>query len=189
MSKQECLVADWYMIGLEDGTAGRSMQTLASHRKACAKAEITPNLAEYERGHQRGARSYCVIENGFRLGASGGSPNGICAGELAPSFLNGYEEGRKRFKASQQVSKVEKEIKDIQDELVVTEDDIKFHEEALIAGEGTVLERAEHLKAIKELSEAKEHLEIDLEHLYRDLESNQNQLQALVRRQERLGFN
>merc|ERR1711916_171837 len=59
LSKEECLVADWQQIGFEDGSRGRDLLTLARHRKACAKAGITPDRAAYERGHRQGLLRYC----------------------------------------------------------------------------------------------------------------------------------
>jgi uncharacterized protein DUF2799 len=47
MKKEECLTADWYNIGFEDGTRGYKVSRITNHRKACSKYEIAPNLDFY----------------------------------------------------------------------------------------------------------------------------------------------
>ena len=45
LDKNECLHADWYAIGLEDGARGRALERLGDHRRACAKHSVTPDAA------------------------------------------------------------------------------------------------------------------------------------------------
>ena len=43
LSKEECTVGNWQMIGYNDGVAGHYPERLASHTKACAKANVAPD--------------------------------------------------------------------------------------------------------------------------------------------------
>ena len=85
LGKEECLNADWRTIGYEDGTRGYSGSRIASHRKACAKHGVTPDLDQYEEGRLLGLREYCTPRNGYRLGTMGKGYNGVCPSDLAPA--------------------------------------------------------------------------------------------------------
>jgi hypothetical protein len=37
LSESECEAADWRIIGLEDGAAGKPISQIGKHRKACAE--------------------------------------------------------------------------------------------------------------------------------------------------------
>jgi hypothetical protein len=67
MSKQECKVADWYLVGVEDAQKGQPKSRLDDHRKACAKANITPDIFKYEAGHEHGLKTYCTTQNGYAV--------------------------------------------------------------------------------------------------------------------------
>ncbi|MFI0460023.1 MAG: DUF2799 domain-containing protein [Candidatus Thiodiazotropha endolucinida] len=68
MDKDECRVADWYVIGYEDGAKGHSLSYLGNHRKACANHGIAPDSELYEQGRLAGQNEYCTPQNGFELG-------------------------------------------------------------------------------------------------------------------------
>ncbi len=46
MSESECLYADWYAIGLEDGAKGRHVSHVGKRRKACADAGVMPDMRD-----------------------------------------------------------------------------------------------------------------------------------------------
>jgi len=64
LSQEECLVADWQLIGREDGAVGRDASYIGNHRKACADYGIVPDLQEYQHGYER--VSVTVRVNGIR---------------------------------------------------------------------------------------------------------------------------
>src|SRR6478609_9316856 len=86
MSREECLTVDWRTVGYEDGAAGYSGDRIGEHRKACAKHGVTPDLSAYQAGRSEGLQEFCRPQNGFRLGANGGSYGGQCPAELDPDF-------------------------------------------------------------------------------------------------------
>ena len=122
LGKDECLNADWRTIGYEDGTRGYSGSRIASHRKACAKHGVTPDLDKYEEGRLLGLREYCAPSNGYRLGARGNTYNGVCPPDLAPAFSRAIQEGRKLYvlkrETQQQKHELQKAYKDL-DELKI----------------------------------------------------------------------
>src|SRR5690606_4522518 len=93
MNKNECRNADWDMIGYEDASRGHAVARIGQHRKACAKVDVTPDMAAYERGHERGARVYCTRERGYREGVNGAAYQGICPADLAPTFTRAHKDG------------------------------------------------------------------------------------------------
>jgi hypothetical protein len=60
MDRSQCLNADWYAIGLEDGARGRALERLGEHRRACAQYNVTPDTARYVAGRNDGLKSFCT---------------------------------------------------------------------------------------------------------------------------------
>ena len=94
MSKDECALADWQTIGYEDGLRGWPADRIGAHRVACAKHQVTPNLAAYTAGRERGLRDYCQPKNGFRAGLQGAVYANVCSGPTEPLFVDSYRYGR-----------------------------------------------------------------------------------------------
>ena len=94
MSRNECVLADWQTIGYEDGLRGFPAEHIGAHRVACAKHQVTPNLAAYSAGRERGLREYCQPKNGFRAGLTGTGYANVCSGSSETTFVNAYQWGR-----------------------------------------------------------------------------------------------
>jgi hypothetical protein len=94
MSKDECALADWQTIGYEDGLRGYPAERIGAHRVACAKHQVTPNLAAYSVGRERGLLEYCQPKNGFRAGLSGTGYANVCSGSTETAFVKAYQWGR-----------------------------------------------------------------------------------------------
>ena len=94
MSKDECALADWQTIGYEDGLRGFPAEHIGAHRVACAKHQVTPNLAAYSAGRERGLREYCQPKNGFRAGLQGAGYANVCSGATETAFVDGYRYGK-----------------------------------------------------------------------------------------------
>jgi Protein of unknown function (DUF2799) len=94
LSPEECKQADWYLIGMTDAQKGFSKLRIDDHRKACAKVQVTPDLFTYQRGHEKGQKTYCTTQNGFTQGAAGTNYQGACEGYLADDFLRVIEMAR-----------------------------------------------------------------------------------------------
>ena len=94
MSRDECALADWQTIGYEDGLRGFPAERIGAHRVACAKHQVTPNLAAYSSGRERGLREFCQPKNGFRVGLYGGGYANVCSGPTEPAFVDSYRYGK-----------------------------------------------------------------------------------------------
>lgn len=96
LSKEECVAADWAVIGETDGAAGHSPQErFARHVKACTKAGITPNQTAWNQGYQSGLIRYCTPGNGLRVGEAGSSYANVCPLDKSAGFLSGYNLGKR----------------------------------------------------------------------------------------------
>jgi hypothetical protein len=94
MGRDECTAADWRMIGYEDGLRGAPADRIGAHRVACAKHQVTPDLAAWMEGRDRGLVEYCQPRNGYRVGLNGGSYANVCPTATEAGFVNGFRWGR-----------------------------------------------------------------------------------------------
>ncbi|MEH6578134.1 MAG: DUF2799 domain-containing protein [Amphritea sp.] len=65
LDREECLNADWHLIGYEDGSAGRLPEQVGEHRQACAEYAVVPDMDAYLQGRSQGLVNYCTEENGY----------------------------------------------------------------------------------------------------------------------------
>lgn len=93
MSKGECLTANWYQIGRNDGARGFERARLYQHREACIEYGVTPQSTQYYKGRQAGLQSYCTPQNGFEEGRAGRPYRKVCPAKLEPAFLHKYRQG------------------------------------------------------------------------------------------------
>lgn len=149
MNKSECLNADWYMIGMEDGSQGQPVSHIGKHRKACAEYNVTPDLMTYEAGHAAGMEQFCTESKGFRLGKKGGFYGGVCPPELEEDFLIGYDAGKKVHVASIEAKQAANAARSNQAQLDKLKKDIKAKEALLISSKTSEMARVELLKEIK----------------------------------------
>lgn len=94
MSEQACVSADWRTVGFEDGTLGRSEAGIGRYRQACSEHGVAPDLESYRAGHAEGVRVYCRPSNGFAVGHSGASYQGVCPADVEADFVAEYNAGR-----------------------------------------------------------------------------------------------
>jgi len=128
MSKEECAVADWSVIGEQDGAAGYNPQDrFARHVKACAKAGIAANQTVWYQGYQQGLPRYCTPLNGLSVGSQGKSYGNVCPANLEAGFREGYELGRVYYGKKREISSLEARIRSL-------EHSIRDDEKLLAAG-------------------------------------------------------
>jgi hypothetical protein len=145
LDKNECLRADWYAIGLEDGARGQPVERLGDHRRACAEHAVTPQTERYLAGRSEGLKSYCTYDKGFSVGRSGQSSSGVCPAGLAGNFSAGFQRGR--------------EIHDLRRRLDTVEEQIRKTKAALAAGNPNPRTRAAEVERLEDLSREAEQLE------------------------------
>ncbi len=148
MSESECVTADWEMIGMEDGVKGNLPSNIGLYRSACADHGITPNLAAYRNGHSKGLVHFCTKPRGFTLGQRGTAYNGVCPTDLAESFIDGYQAGRKLFNARSEVNHEASQIAIKKKQLKTLKDDIYKGGELLISENTSAIQRIQILDKI-----------------------------------------
>jgi uncharacterized protein DUF2799 len=121
LGKEECLAADWRTIGYEDGLHGMPADRIGAHRTACAKHQVTPNLAAYSEGRERGLVEYCQARNGFRVGLAGAGYANVCPSASEASFVDGYRWGRQIHDARAELSTTQSRLRGARDALVKTD--------------------------------------------------------------------
>lgn len=146
LDKNECLRADWYAVGLEDGARGLPVERLGDHRRACAEHGITPQTERYLAGRNEGLKSFCTYERGVSIGRSGQSYSAVCPGALATRFSAGYQHG--------------KEIHDLRRRLDTVQEQIRKSKAALTAGIPNAKARAAEVERLEDLSREAEQLEM-----------------------------
>jgi len=119
--KNQCLLADWTMIGYEDGLQGWPADRIGVHRVACAKHGVAPNLAAYLEGRERGLAEFCQPKNGFRVGLNGGGYANVCSGPTEPTFVSGYRYGRQIHDARTELRQTNGRLRTARDGLVQTD--------------------------------------------------------------------
>lgn len=117
MSKEECLSADWYQVGYQDGRDGKARSQIEAIAKSCAKTNVTPDRERYFSGRNRGLHEYCTPEHGFYLGKEGTSYNHVCPPESAGSFEAAYSEGHRIYDARQRVRRLEEKRHELEEKL------------------------------------------------------------------------
>lgn len=177
MSADECLTVDWTAIGFEDGSRGYTADRLGSHRKACAKHGVTPDLAAYQRGHAQGVEAFCQPGRAFSYGENGGNYNGVCPADMEPEFLDAYNAGHKLYSLRASVSAASSMIYSKEQELERTRDRIAAAEAELISDETTSEQRVLLLSELKELSERTGELETEIKQLIADRARIEQELQ------------
>ena len=71
MGRNECVNANWYAIGLEDGARGSALERLGEHRRACAEYGVAPNADQYSEGTRRGTEVVLHLRSRLQRGAPG----------------------------------------------------------------------------------------------------------------------
>ena len=97
MSKDQCLHADWYAVGVEDGAKGLPLERLGEHRQACAEYGVAPNAESYMAGRREGLMAFCTYDRGVAEGRAGRAYGSVCPQEVAADFREGYARGRARY--------------------------------------------------------------------------------------------
>lgn len=115
LSKEECVAADWRVIGEQDGAAGYSSQDrFARHVKACQRAGIIPDQTRWFQGYQQGLPRYCTPLNGLAVGSQGKSYANVCPVDLDAGFREGYSLGNAYYRTQSGISSKQSQIRGIE---------------------------------------------------------------------------
>jgi hypothetical protein len=121
LGKDECRTADWRTVGYEDGVHGFAADRIGAHRSACARYQVSPDLAAYMQGRELGLLEYCQPRNGYRAGLGGRTYANVCSDATEPGFLDGYRHGRQIHDARVDLSDTQGRLRGAQSALAQTE--------------------------------------------------------------------
>jgi len=93
LSRDECRVAKWREIGHSDAAQGYSASRIAEHRSACARVNVSVDLADYNDGYDRGLNVYCQPEAAYRLASQGRPYPSQCSTQRFPLLSPAYSQG------------------------------------------------------------------------------------------------
>lgn len=110
LNESECRSGAWSDIGFRDGRNGRSADRILDHQEACETYGIEPERADYLAGRDEGLVQYCTRHNGFEVGRSNGTYEGVCATLNERAFLDGFNKGKALYDARSRLDSVESEI-------------------------------------------------------------------------------
>jgi hypothetical protein len=97
VSKEDCLVADWFENGRLDGIQGKSRTEFQNRAKPCLEHGVNADRQAYYQGHDEGLKYYCTQQKGFELGRKGLAYNSVCPLQLEKDFRAGYQNGMQLF--------------------------------------------------------------------------------------------
>lgn len=176
MSKDECLVADWYAIGYEDGSRGAPASTIGKHRKSCAEHGVAPNMQAYQQGRDKGLTLFCQPSKAFNLGARGYGYSGVCPREIEPEFLAAYNSGRKLYELEASVNYTNRQLHAKKQHLKKLKHMMIDTAAALISDQTLPEERVHLLAESHDLATKHGQLEAEIEALEHDRVEQENEL-------------
>ena len=97
ISKEDCMLTDWYEIGRLDGRQGKPRTAFHGRAKACLEHGINADRQAYYSGHDLGLKYYCTEQKGFELGQKGLPYKSVCPINLEADFRAGYDRGMQSY--------------------------------------------------------------------------------------------
>lgn len=188
LSKEECLNADWYIIGLEDGSSGFPLASIGRHREACAKINVSPDISQYEAGLNKGYESYCTRASGYTVGTSGRKYHGVCSDEAGRIFNKAFNDGRNLYDLRLQQGRIHHQMDAERDGIAESLETIAEYEDQIVLAETTAEERRELLDSIKKLQTYIVEANASLDILYVEHEKLQYAVEDLEKYHQSLGY-
>ena len=93
-SKKKCAESNFEDIGYERGVQGLKSRGNQINTK-CLEKEVSINLNSYNKGYQRGLKTYCTDEKAKEIGRLGQKPQSICTS--IKHYMTGYDQGLRTF--------------------------------------------------------------------------------------------
>ncbi|WP_312223505.1 DUF2799 domain-containing protein [Rhizobium rhizoryzae] len=110
-SKEECVAANWKVIGDTDGAAGYNPQSrFADHVKSCERVKVVPDQTTWYQGFQEGIKRYCTPLSGAQRGEAGDGYNNVCPPDLEPGFMRGYTLGKRVHEVRERMNSIRSSI-------------------------------------------------------------------------------
>jgi hypothetical protein len=180
LDREQCQVADWRLIGYQDGVQGKPASIIGTYREDCAEHGIVPDLDAWQAGRAQGLREYCTDANAFRLGRGGHAYPAVCPGTGNAAMQAAYDDGRAIYLARAEVKDTRAQIYSREHEIDVLQEE-KRHKLSEVVQPG--LTKEQRVLLLYEIHEIGEEIDIlgreiaDLEH---DLHVQQAYLDSLI---------
>jgi hypothetical protein len=181
LNKDECMLADWRLIGYQDGVAGKSAAVVGTYREDCAKHAVVPDLDAYRAGREEGLQQYCTVDNGYRLGNTGRGFAAVCPAALAQGFRDAYDAGRELYLARSAVNNTHSNINSRKQTLSDLEKNRAEKLAALISDGLKADQRVMILYEVNELQQEMNSVEDEIVDLELDLEDQEARLDQVSR--------
>jgi len=118
LTKQQCLEGNWQQIGISDGISGYTPDRLVDHAKSCSDVGITPDAKAWERGRQKGLKTYCQPESAYQVGRKGGAIRNVCTAPQRKTMQPAFDRGQNYYEITVQIQALDQQISDIKSEIV-----------------------------------------------------------------------
>lgn len=181
MDKDECLVADWRLIGFQDGVQGKSAAAVGTYRKDCADYHVVPDLDAYQAGRRDGLQQYCVPPNGYRLGNAGSAFKAVCPAATERAFRAAYNTGRDIYLARSRVKNTKSQIQQKQQAIQSLEADRQDRLMSMVQRGATSEQRVQILYDVASIEKDIRTANADIDTLGYALEQQQAALDHLLR--------
>jgi hypothetical protein len=181
LDKDECMLADWRLIGYQDGISGKSAAVVGEYREDCAKHSVVPDLDTYRAGREEGLEQYCKANNGYHLGNAGRGLPTVCPTALEGDFRDAYNAGRELYQARSAVNKTQSHINNRKQELSSLEDKRTQKLAVLIKDGIKADQRVRIIYKLNELQQEMDSIKDEIVHLEHDLVNQQASLDHLTR--------
>jgi hypothetical protein len=148
LSEDDCLTADWAVMGEADGQQGLPVSEINRYRRQCAQYGVVPDTQAYLEARERGLALFCTHDNGYAQGRSGAGHRLVCPAAVEPDFRRGYDLGRAVYVPLTDLRNSNDSIGYNEDEIAGLRSDIANREEALRADDLTDEEKRDQRDAI-----------------------------------------
>lgn len=180
LDRDQCQVADWRLIGYQDGVQGKPSSIIGTYREDCAKHAIVPDFDAWQAGRAQGLQEYCTPANAFRQGRAGRAYPSVCPEPVDAAFGAAYDDGRAIYLARSEVKDTHAQIHRRENEIDALHKD-KQHKLVDLVQDGLQKEqRVLLLYQIHEIDEEIEALNREIDSLEHDLLVQQAYLDSLV---------
>jgi len=180
LDKDECRVADWRLIGYQDGVLGKPSSSIGKYREDCAKHAVVPDLDAWQAGREQGLLEYCEPANAFRLGRSGHGYPTVCPDPATGAFRAAYEDGRAIYLARSEVKDTHARIQRHEHEIAELREEKRNKLADLIQNGLQKQQRIMLLYEIHEIDEEIDDLVAEIGRLEHDLHVQEAYLDSLV---------
>lgn len=180
LDRDQCQVADWRLIGYQDGVQGKPAGIIGTYREDCAKHGITPDLTAWQAGRAEGLQEYCTPANAFRIGRTGKGYPTVCPEPATAGMKSAYDDGRAIYLARSEVKDTHNRIHEREHRIESLEKEKDHKLTELVSNGLTREQRVLLLYQIHEIDEEIEELSGEIDTLEHDLHVQQAYLDSLV---------